>query len=193
MFPHAHSVGSKVVIASAGFLGLPHLRSEIVFNSDIHELSLSTPPHGVIIEAYAGVNISRSSTQCAPLEILVGDHQLASVAQHEDRTKEALQNCENVVMARNAKKIKQVCPLSLPSSSSFIISSRCIKSKVKATSHRSSPSSLTFSSNNKQTTFHQIFASFPKASSRATPDQQTTSTGQYQATSSRGALLRNHN
>jgi len=68
----------------------------------------------------------------------VGDHQLASVAQHEDRTKEALQNCENVVMARNAKKIKQVCPLSLPSSSSFIISSQCIKSKAKATSHEQS-------------------------------------------------------
>lgn len=81
MFRHAHSVGSKVVIASAGFLGLPHLRSEIVFNSDIYELNLFTPPHGVIIEAYAGVNISRSSTQYASLEILVGDHQLASVAQ----------------------------------------------------------------------------------------------------------------
>ena len=65
MFRHAHSVGSKVVIASAGFLGLPHLRSEIVFNSDIHELSLSTPPHGVIIEACAGVHISRSSKQYA--------------------------------------------------------------------------------------------------------------------------------
>lgn len=65
MFRHAHSVGSKVVIASAGFLGLPHLRSEIVFTSDIHELSSPTPPHGVSIEACAGVHISRSSTQYA--------------------------------------------------------------------------------------------------------------------------------
>ena len=67
MFCPARSVGSRVVIVSAGFFGLPHLRSEIVFASDIYELSSRTPPRGVNMKAYAGVHISRSSTQNAPL------------------------------------------------------------------------------------------------------------------------------
>ena len=62
-------------------LPLSMFLSEITLASDIHELSFTTPPHGVIIGAGAGVNIARSSAKYAPLRGLVGDHQLASVAQ----------------------------------------------------------------------------------------------------------------
>lgn len=119
----------------------------------------------------------------------MGDHQLASVAQHGDRTKEAP---ERRHMARNAKKTKQVYnPLSLPIES---VHHFLAVHKKQSESHKSQKKSFFIShlhpslSNNKQITF-QVFGSSPKASSRANATS-TNNTRQYQATSARGALQR---
>ena len=88
----------------------------------------------------------------------MGDHQLASVAQQR-------RSRAGGAESRHAKKIKQVYnPLSLPSSSPFIISSQCIKSKLKATSHEKSSFilHLYLRITKKQRQITQVFESFPK-------------------------------
>lgn len=175
---------------SAGFgVELSLSLSERPFNSDIREPNQSnvpTPPHHVIIEACAGVNISRSSTQYAPLG---GKSPARSVAQRapkrrsgEDRTKEA----HNVVMAWRAKKTKQVCEPIVAAPLEPVHQSLAVH-KEQSESHTSKSFAIShlhqsFSKNN----YSKAFRASESQTSQS-PNKQTAAI-QYQATSARGAL-----
>ena len=151
--------------------------------SDIHELSLSTPPHGVIIGACAGEHISRSSTQYASLGALVADHQLASVAQQRRSQARARRRRAE---RRHAKKTKQVCEPIVAAPLEPVHQSLAVH-KEQSESHTSKSFAIShlhqsFSKNN----YSKAFRASESQTSQS-PNKQTAAI-QYQATSARGAL-----